>query len=437
MSNPNIIRERIDNGPVTPTMLLVVAIGFLLSLVDGFDVIAMSVSAPYLSVEWGVSRAELGPIFSAALIGMAVGAALLAPFADKYGRRLILLLATISIGISMIVTGLLPKSIILLVIVRFIAGLGVGVIFANAATIASEFAPARYKHIAVTTAIMGYASGATVVGPVANMIIPAQGWEMLFIYGGIATLIMGAFIHFSMPESVDYLASRKENREANLVKINEILKRLKREPIDEIPEHAEAAHLKAASVKSILNDDFRGQTLALWTTYFMGFMTLYFLLSWIPTLFVDSGYERSAGIDALSYFNLGAVVGIIAIGLIATKIKLAKPIALFFLGSAIFLIYVYFDQPKALLALNTLIFIIGFLLQGAFTALYALAAHIYPTKVRATGVGWAAGLGRVGAIVAPIIAGLLTASGWDMHGLFLLFSVPLLIAAAMVARFKV
>ena len=437
MSEANIIRQRIDNGPVTPTMLLVVGIGFMLSLVDGFDVIAMSVSAPYLSAEWGVTRAELGPIFSAALIGMAVGAATLAPFADKYGRRFILLLATIIIGISMIVTGLLPKSILLLVIVRFIAGLGVGVIFANAATIAAEFAPARYKHIAVTTAIMGYASGATVVGPVANLIIPTQGWEMVFIYGGVATLAMGAFIQFTMPESIDFLASQPENREANLAKINGILKRLKREPISALPEHPETPHLKAASVRSILNDEFRGQTLALWTTYFMGFMTLYFLLSWIPTLFVDSGYERSAGIDALSYFNLGAVVGIIAIGLIATRIKLAKPIALFFFGGALFLIYIYVDHPKALFALNILIFIVGFLLQGAFTALYALAAHIYPTKVRATGVGWGAGLGRVGAIVAPIIAGFLTAGGWSMHDLFLLFSVPLIVAAAMVARFKV
>ncbi len=131
------------------------------------------------------------------------------------------------------------------------------------------------------------------------------------------------------------------------------------------------------------------------------------------------------------------MVGIIAIGLIATNIKLAKPIAVFFVGSAVVQVAFYLYPPLDLVWLNGLIFLIGVLLQGAFTALYALAARIYPTSVRATGVGWGAGLGRVGAIVSPIIAGLLTASGWGMYSLFLLFAVPLIVAAIMLLRFKV
>ncbi len=432
-----IIRQRIDKGPVTPVMVLVTLIGFLLSLVDGFDVIAMSVAAPSLSKDWGVSRAELGPIFSAALVGMAVGAAFLAPFADKYGRRRVILSATVSIGVSMIITGLIPKSIPLLVAIRFIAGLGVGVIFASAATIASEFMPERFRNLAVTMAIMGYPFGAMVVGPVANVVVPAQGWEMLFIYGGIATLLMGLFILFLMPESVDYLASKEDRSDDDIAHINRILARIKRESIESLPVATGQDNLKAASVKSLLGPKFMRDTLALWTTYFMGFLTLYFLLSWTPTLFVDSGFERAEGITALTYFNFGAVVGIIAIGLMVTGKSLAKPIAWFFLGSAVVLAGVWYWRPTGLLELNILIFVIGFLLQGAFTALYALAARIYPTTVRATGIGWGAGLGRVGAIVSPVVAGLLASNGWGMYALFLLFAVPLAVAGFMVARFKV
>ncbi|MCP9478199.1 hypothetical protein NNA33_09715 [Marisediminitalea aggregata] len=119
-------------------------------------------------------------------------------------------------------------------------------------------------------------------------------------------------------------------------------------------------------------------------------------MSWIPTLFVNSGYERAEGIAALTLYSLGAVAGIVLIGLIATKIKLAKPIAIYFIGSALFLAVVAYWQPTSVFWLNTLIFTIGFLLQGAFTAMYAMAARVYPTSVRATGIGWAAGLGRIG-----------------------------------------
>lgn len=447
----NSIRERIDNGPLTPMMIVSVAIAFLLNVLDGFDVIAMSVAAPSLVADWGVSRAELGPIFSAALIGMAVGAAFLAPFADRIGRRKVLFFATISIGIAMIITGQIKggmsdvqiggwtvsKSILWLIIIRFLAGLGVGVILANAATIASEAVPERHRDFAVLIAIMGYPFGAMLVGPLASAIIGAYSWEMVFVFGGIASLLMAGIIFLFLPESVDYLSTKSDRSERDLKAINNVLRRFKREPIEAFPKRVAEDRLKAASVKSILTPEFRVDTLGLWTTYFMGFVSVYFLLTWIPTLFVDSGYTRGQGIKALTYFNAGAVIGILIIGIWAKKIKLARPIAVFFFSSAIFLALVWFLKVKDAATLNVMIFIIGLFLQGAFTGMYALAARYYPTRVRATGIGWGAGLGRVGAILSPIIAGILAASGWGMYALFLLFAVPLLISAAMVLRFKV
>lgn len=432
-------------------MVMVVGIAFTLSLLDGFDVIAISVAATALSDDWGVSRGQLGPIFSAALVGMTIGAALLAPLADRYGRRLVLLCSTVFIGIAMIVTGLIPaglpdlsvgpwtvsRSILLLIGVRFLAGLGVGIIFANAATIASEAVPERHRDFAVLIAIMGYPFGAMLVGPVANSIISAYGWEMVFILGGVASLAMGALIWLLLPESIDYLVSKSDRSEKELVQINSILKRFRREPVTALPNRLETDSLQAASVRSILSENYRADTIALWITYFLGFVCLYFILTWIPTLFVDSGYSRGQGVAALTFNNAGGVVGIIVIGIWAKKIRLAKPIAFFFFGGALSLALIWALKIQDAMMLNALIFANGFLLQGAFTGLYALAARYYPTRIRATGIGWGAGLGRVGAIISPLVAGILAANGWGMYSLFLLFAFPLAIAALMVLRFKV
>lgn len=432
------IRERIDTGAVTPMMLAIVFIGFMLNLVDGFDVVAMSAAAPSLLTEWEVSRSELGPIFSSALIGMAIGAALIAPLADRFGRRLLVILATIAIGLSMMAVVLIPKgnlALPLMIAIRFISGLGIGVIFASGAAIASEFVPEKYRNLAVTLAIMGYPFGAMFVGPVANLVIPLQGWEMLFVYGGIATLAMGIIIFFVLPESPEFLANREPTDET-LDKLNRVLLVLKREPFGEIPKRESKPNIESAKVSSLLTREFRTSTLALWTIYFMGLFTIYFLLSWIPTLFVDSGFSRAEGINALTLLNLGAVIGILLIGILITNVKLAKPIAIYFLLAAVLLVALYLWRPNGLIALNIFIFCIGLSLQGAFTAIYALAARVYPATIRTTGIGWAAGLGRVGGIVSPVVIGLLAASGWNMFSLFLLSAVPLIIAGILVLKFR-
>ena len=432
------IRDRIDSGSVTPMMLVIVFIGFMLNLVDGFDVVAMSAAAPSLQEDWGVSKTELGPIFSFALIGMAIGAALIAPLADRFGRRSLVIVSTIAIGVSMVAVILIPKgnlALLSLIALRFISGVGIGVIFASGAAIASEFVPEKYRNLAVTIAIMGYPFGAMIVGPVANLVIPSQGWEMLFVYGGVATLAMGIIIFFILPESPEFLAEKKDSGRA-LKELNQVLLLLKRTPFVEMPKQDSTVKLEPANLSSLLISEFRLNTLALWTIYFMGLFTIYFLLSWIPTLFVDSGFTRAQGINALTLLNLGAIIGILVIGFLTTNIKLSKPIAFYFLAAAVLLVTLYLWRPTGLVALNTFIFVVGLALQGAFTATYALAARVYPAKIRTTGIGWAAGLGRVGAIVSPIVIGLLAASGWNMFSLFLLSAFPLLVAGILVLTFK-
>ncbi|MEC7291491.1 MAG: MFS transporter, partial [Pseudomonadota bacterium] len=375
-----VIRSRIDNGPMTSMMFIVIGIGFLLNLVDGFDVVAMSVAGPSITADWGISDGEKGWILSSALIGMAIGAAFLAPYSDVIGRRKLILFATALIGTSMIVTGFIPESVGLMMAIRVVSGLGIGVIMAAGAAIASEFAPDRYRNIAVTTVVMGYPFGAMVVGPIANWIIPVFGWEMLFVFGGLATLMLGGIFYFILPESLEYLATRKSQDDQSLDQENSALVKLKREPLESLPP-APADIAQSGSVSALMQNGFALPTWGIWAIYFLGFLTMYFLLSWIPSLFVDAGYTRSQGIFALTLFNAGAVIGIVSIGVISTGRKIAKPISIFFVVSAALLAFISQIKPDSLTALNAGILVIGLFFPESVSEGFSLSALLYRGKV--------------------------------------------------------
>ena len=248
------VRHRIDNGPMSALQIGVVFLCFLLNFVDGFDVVAMSVAAPSLSADWAVGPTEKGYILSAALVGMTLGAVFLAPYADVIGRRNILVLAMILISFSMIATGLIPQSVTLMICVRIITGLGIGIVFANSAAIASEFATEKLRNISVTTVIMGYPFGAMAVGPFANFVIPLQGWQMLFIYGGVFALIVTVVVWFFLPESIEFLAGRRSTSGAALDRINETLLRMGRTPISSVPGGGDVETVQASTVRSLFED---------------------------------------------------------------------------------------------------------------------------------------------------------------------------------------
>ena len=423
----DLVRARIDDGPVVPLMWLVVLLGFLLNLADGIDVVAMSVTAPSVAAEWGLERGALGPLFSAALFGMAIGAAGLAPLSDKMGRRTLLVAAMFLVGLSMLAVSWIASSasVTLFAMLRFISGLGIGVIFGCAPALASEFMPSRYRSLAVSMVVMGYPVGAVLAGPIANALIPGFGWTAVFTAGGILTLLIGAVTWTLLPESPEFLAGRAGHRPERHNEVNRLLARLERDAVTDLsPDVIRPSSTPAAQ---ILTAERRLRTLVLWAIYFMGFLTMYFMLSWIPTLFVDAGYTRSQGIEALTGFNLGAIPGILVLAVLTTRLPLVPLLSLFFLSAGGVLVYVGLTEPSALKSLMTLMFVGGVFLHGGFTCLYALATQAYPSDVRAAGVGWAAGLGRTGAIASPLLAAALISAGWGMYSLFLSFALPLVI----------
>ncbi len=423
----DLVRARIDDGPVVPLMWLVVLLGFLLNLADGIDVVAMSVTAPSVAAEWGLERGALGPLFSAALFGMAIGAAGLAPLSDKMGRRTLLVAAMFLVGLSMLAVSWIASSasVTLFAMLRFISGLGIGVIFGCAPALASEFMPSRYRSLAVSMVVMGYPVGAVLAGPIANALIPGFGWTAVFTAGGILTLLIGAVTWTLLPESPEFLAGRAGHRPERHNEVNSLLARLERDAVTDLS--PDVIRPSSTPVAQILTAERRLRTLVLWAIYFMGFLTMYFMLSWIPTLFVDAGYTRSQGIEALTGFNLGAIPGILVLAVLTTRLPLVPLLSLFFLSAGGVLVYVGLTEPSALKSLMTLMFVGGVFLHGGFTCLYALATQAYPSDVRAAGVGWAAGLGRTGAIASPLLAAALISAGWGMYSLFLSFALPLVI----------
>ena len=422
----DLVRARIDEGPVVPLMWLVVFLGFLLNLADGIDVVAMSVTAPSVAAAWGLERAALGPLFSAALFGMAIGAAGLAPLSDRLGRRLLIVAAMLLVGLSMLAVSWIESmaSVTVFSILRFVSGLGIGVIFGSAPALASEFMPSRYRSLAVSLVVMGYPVGAVLAGPIANTLIPDYGWTAVFTAGGFLTLCIAVVTWALLPESPEFLASRAGNRPDREVVVNSLLARLDRDPVSAV--ETNITRPSATPVAQILTAERRIRTLALWVIYFMGFLTMYFMLSWIPTLFVDSGYARAQGIEALTGFNLGAVPGILVLAFLTTRLSLVPLLSMFFVSASAVLAYVGFAEPSGLDSLMVLMFVGGVFLHGGFTCLYALATKTYPSDIRAAGVGWAAGLGRTGAIASPLLAAMLISMGWGMYSLFLVFALPLL-----------
>ena len=431
------IRLRIDNGRLEFGQIIIIVVCMLLNMSDGFDVVAMSVAITPLSEDWGIPRPELGVILSAALFGMCFGAMFLAPLSDVIGRRKIVIISMCLITASMFATAY-ASSVTQLVIIRTLAGLGIGAILAAATSIATEFSPERLRNFAVSIIVCGYPIGMTIVGPVSGYILDHYSWETIFLVCGWTNLALLILSILFIPESMEFLASRKNNPEQRLEKINHLLTRIKREPLDTLPETKSNTDKQQVTIfeaiKSLLVPKYASTTIRLWTIFFCGFLALYFCVSWIPKLFVESGYTLAQGITALTWFNLGGVIGIIGMSLATTRYLLKSAIVPMFATSAVVMLIFALFKPSDLTQLNGLIFFIGITLQGAFTCMYAVAARSYPTEIRTTGVGWSIGLGRFGAVLGPILVGFLLL---DMYALFILFSIPMILAAILVRKFKV
>ena len=372
--------------------VLIILICFLCNMLDGMDVLIISYTAPAIAKAWSISPANLGIVFSSGLVGMTVGAIFLAPLADRFGRKPLMILAALIMGSCIYLTSF-ATDITELMIYRFISRLGIGTMMASTAAITAEYAPVSTRDFWVSTVVAGYPVGAVVTGISSAKIIAESGWEHLFQLAGIATFLVVPILLFLLKESDEFKAKAK-------------------------PEDAK--------LSALFTSEYKWSTWQLWGALFLSFTTLYFLMNWIPKLATNAGLSMELAIYSGTIFNLGAIVGIPVQGYFSSRFGLKKSIGTLLLITAVLLgIFGLFSGSNLILIV---LFFLGFGVQGSFVGLYAVAARMYPTAFRSTGVGWAIGMGRLGGIIGPVLGGLLVGLGFGMAQSFIFFALPSFIA---------
>ena len=439
----NNIADIIDRGSITGQQFLIVGLCLLFNMIDGFDITAMAVTAHQIGEEMQLGADRLGLVFSFSLAGMMLGAMFLAGLSDVIGRRAIIIISLGLVGATVLLTAD-AESLTTLIVLRFISGLGAGAMLASVATLAAEYSPEKYRSLCVTAVTAGYPLGATMTGLVANEIVPEFGWRSMFLFGGGATIALTAIAYLLIPESLQFLC-KKQPADA-LEKVNKILQKLARPRLDALPALDETSNMTEADNQnvlekmfSLLTPELRRSTIKLWVTVFLCICSLYFLMSWIPKMVINLGYPADTANLAFTLFNLGGVLGIFFLGYLASRWTLSGLIALFAVVAAI-LMWAFAAAASVAagkVTLMTLIFIIGFSLSGGYTGLYAVAAKIYPIEIRSTGVGWAIGLGRSGAVIGPGVAGFMIAAGFTVTTNFITFAVPILIGGLLAHQLRV
>ncbi|MHA8052427.1 MFS transporter [Aquirufa sp. OSTEICH-129A] len=380
-----------SDTPMSAFQVLMVALCFLMNFNDGIDVLIVSFSSSEIIREFGLSKAEMGYIFSAGLAGMTLGCFSLAPLADQYGRRRIFIISLFMISVGMFGVAFADAYVPILAW-RFLTGLGIGGILPTIATTAAEYSNDKYRDFNVGLIQAGWPIGAILTGLIAAEIIPMKGWHYAFFLAGCFSAFMTALVFFVMKDSEEFRSKKTEEQ----------------------------------GVKVLLTEEFKPNTWRLWLAAFFGFMTLYTVMSWVPTIAKDAGMPFELATYVGISLNIGAAIGSSSIGALGSKFGLKKTHFIYMLAAFTVM------QLYAFLTLNTLlIFIlvmfIGVFAQGGFNGIWPILSRIYPTSIRATGVGYTVGIGRLGAILGPAIFGILSDSQVGNTLLFVLFSLPLLV----------
>ena len=423
------LQAQIDAKPLGHLQWRVVGLCWLVNILDGFDLLAISFAAPTIAKAWQLDPRTLGIVFSSGLLGMTLGSLLLGPAADRIGRRRMIILATAVLGLSTLATAG-ASSVGPLIVLRVITGVAIGALLPSLNTLVAEYTPDRRRNLAISFMHLGYPVGGIAGGLLASRLIPSAGWEALFVVGGIFTLATLPALLLGLPESLQYLLRQDQAR--SRAAADTIAGRL---GIDLTSARTQSAAASASSIRDVLRGRWLAPGLALWVCFFLGNLTLYFLLNWTPTVLVEAGLSGERAIHAGMLLNLGGGLGMLSLGYLSARWSIYRMMSGFFVLGGLFIMALG-QASKATDLLFGLTVLAGFFSLGGLIGMYSLAARLYPTSSRATGVGLAIGAGRFGAILGPYAGGVLISLGWPMGHYFALLALPLLAVAAVVWRVR-
>ncbi|MFC4224759.1 MFS transporter [Lysinibacter cavernae] len=420
--------ERIDASKMSGYQWLIIALCVLLNAMDGFDVLAMAFTAGRVSDEFGLSGGELGLLLSAGLVGMAIGSLTLAPFADVIGRRPMILLS-VGLATAGMLLSATANSAFELGAWRVVTGLGIGGILACTNVIASEYSSRRWRGMCISIYTAGYGIGATIGGAVAVTLQQHHGWRSVFIVGGLATGVILILLAVLLPESVAYLVTK---RPAGLLeRLNRIAKKIGQPATTSLPQPVLRTGTSSNTVSELFSPANRRSTGLIWAAFFAIMFGFYFANSWTPTLLQTAGMTADQSVIGGMALTLGGTFGALLYGALTTKWNSKTVMLIFVVLSAVSM--ALFIWSVGILALAFILgALVGMLINGCVAGLYTLTPGLYPAQIRSTGSGWAIGVGRVGAILAPMLAGNLLDAGWTAEMLYLGVGAVVLLAAAAV-----
>ncbi|MFL9964235.1 MFS transporter [Paraburkholderia sediminicola] len=434
------VQAFIDEQRFSPFQWTILVLCFLVVAADGFDTAAVGFIAPSLVQQWGIARSSLGPVMSAALVGLGIGALAAGPCADRIGRKMVLVWSVFFFGVWSLAAAR-ATSIESLTMLRFFTGLGLGAAMPNAVTLMSEYAPARIRAVAVNAMFCGFSCGLAVGGLASAWLIPHFGWPSVLVAGGVGPIVLSVLLILMLPESVQFLAVRRRADQ----RIARILRRIaphsRFDGCRFIALDARAGREAAApgagkpgeraqwALAVVLSSRYRFGTLMLWLAYFMGLLIYYLLTNWLPTLFKDTGFSGEKAALMTSLFPLGGVLGNLCVGWIMDRFAGHRVVAMTYVLVGLLVLFVGHGVGHQVW-LGTLIFLTGTVTTSAVTSMSALAASFYPTRARATGVAWMLGIGRIGGVAGALVGAALMGLGWQFGAVFSLLAVPAVIAAS-------
>jgi MFS transporter, AAHS family, 4-hydroxybenzoate transporter len=418
------VADFIDRQPVGGFQIRLLLTCAAVLVLDGFDTTAIGYVAPSLAKELGLTKSALGPVFSAGLFGLMIGALVFGPLADRIGRKKIIIFSTLAFGLGALATAFV-QDVNSLIAIRFLTGLGLGGAMPNTVAMTSEFSPHRRRAAMVMVMFCGFSLGAAVGGLLAAALIPQFGWRSVFVLGGVAPLLLVPILALRLPESVRFLAltGRANARVAQLLGL--INPKAAFAAATQFVVHEPG--LAGMPVLHLFRDGRTLVTLLLWVVFFMSLLDLYFLANWLPTVLNDLGATVSEAAAIGSMLQVGGVVGVLALGSVIDRFSFRALALVYFI--AIFAVGAIGQLGHSAVFVTMAIFVAGFCMVGGQTAANALAATFYPTSIRATGVGWALGIGRVGSIIGPLVGGALLSAKWSTGSVFLVAAAAALCAA--------
>ena len=427
-SNTIDVTEAIEQAPFGHLQLLILSLCAWIALLDGFDTQAIAYVAPVIAEQWGIAMSGFGPIFGAGLAGLTVGAFILSPAADRFGRKSVILLSVLLFGFFAVITAR-ATTLNELLIFRFLTGLGLGGAMPNIIALTSEYAPKRMRAILIAVMFCGFPLGSTVGGVISAPLISSFGWQSVFLLGGILPLVTVVVLFIWLPELIRYLVARGVSDKS----VARLLARLN-PAIRQNAESRFVIHGPPAvgfPVTKLFQEGRAAMTTLLWVAFFMNLLVMYFLVNWMPSLLMASGLPLNVAILSTAVLNAGGVCGAIVLARFIDRVNPYLVLGGAYSASALFIAAIAIGAGN-IWTLMIATFLAGSGVVGAQIGMNALAAGLYPTSIRSTGVGWALGVGRIGSIIGPVAGGMLLSLGWNAQSVVLIAAVPALLAGVAV-----